>query len=70
MKGKRFGKVRDVELLGKHFTIEWVVEKCGVGRFTFYRKGKKLFIDNEFMGKSFIKKVLNVMVDNAILEEI
>lgn len=55
--------------LPKRFTISWARRGVGFGVFSFYQKGKKLYIANECMKKEFIKEVLNALVDNSILED-
>ena len=52
------------------FRIKWN-SNIGFGQFDFLTKGNKpdkLFIDSEYMGKEFVKAVLNKMVDDAILD--
>jgi len=51
-----------------HITIKWGKEGIGFGQFVFTQKGENLHIDNEYMGKKFIKEMMNEAIDNAILE--
>lgn len=58
-----------VELSGS-FRINWSVSGTGFGEFRFYTgEDGRIHIDNETMGRSFIKQVLNMMVDEAILDD-
>jgi len=54
----------------KHFTITWYDSEKGFGQFVFYENEfGKICIDNEYMDKEYIKKVLNELVDTAILKD-
>lgn len=58
-----------VDLIGS-FQLNWSVAGVGFGQFYFYTdEDGRVHIDNECMGKAFIKQVLNMMVDDAILED-
>ncbi len=51
------------------FRVEWSVRGTGFGEFSFYTENGVLKIDNESMGRGFIKKVLGMLVDSATLTE-
>ena len=52
------------------FCIRWFVKGTGYGEFTFrYDPDSLWHIDNEYMGKEFIKSVLCAMVDAATLDD-
>lgn len=48
--------------------FNWAMKGVGFGEFVFYEKDGIIHIDNECMGKDFIKKALCKMVDDAILD--
>jgi len=47
--------------------INWIVKDCGFGEIKFYQDGDKIYCDNELMSKDFIKAILCLIVDKAIL---
>jgi len=47
--------------------INWIVKDCGFGEIKFYQDGNKIYCDNELMSKDFIKAILCLIVDKAIL---
>lgn len=47
--------------------INWIVKDCGFGEIKFYQDGDKIYCDNELMSKDFIKGILCLIVDKAIL---
>jgi hypothetical protein len=52
------------------FTLSWSKEGVGFGEFRFYKsEDEAIHINNECMGKNFIKNVLCNMVDIAILDD-
>jgi hypothetical protein len=51
-------------------SIHWSSKGVGCGEFRFYENSKgQLVCSNECMGKESIKKILNEMVDNCVLED-
>jgi hypothetical protein len=61
------GKCESKETTGS-FTVNWKKEGVGFGQFIFTQKGETLHIDNEYMGKEFIKGIMNEVIDNATLK--
>lgn len=56
--------------LHQPFTISWSMKGVGFGQYRFYTdENGQLHIDNECMSKNSIKRVLEIMVDNAILDD-
>jgi hypothetical protein len=53
----------------KGFRISWADDNLGFGEIAFYKDNGKLKLDTENMGKDFVKKVLNNLVDNTEIEE-
>ncbi len=52
------------------FTISWSMKGVGFGQYRFYNDDEgQLHIDNECMSKESIKRVLEIMVDNAVLDD-
>lgn len=51
------------------FVVDWGLNGVGYGSFAFYKakKGGKCRIDNEYMSKDTIKKVICQLIDNAVL---
>lgn len=49
--------------------LQWSCEGIGFGHLAFYTKDGKIYSNNEYMSKEFIKAVLNKMVDVCILTE-
>lgn len=64
----KVGKVVDVGFSNDHFTLRWEINNIGWGEFCFYYKKGKIYVDNEYMDKKTIKKVMAALVDKAILE--
>lgn len=60
-----------ITLFSPQFTIKWAKKKVGFGQFTVYHKGKskRLYIANEFMSKDFIKKIINKLINDAVLDD-
>lgn len=58
----------DVELFNG-FTVSWSEPDVGFGQFHFYIEDGKVHCSNECMSKRFIKKVLNDLVDECVLDE-
>lgn len=66
----RFGDEAEISCINKAIYVEWSVKGCGFGQFRFFTdEDGKLHIDNEMCTKEFIKKVLGILVDGAILED-
>jgi len=59
-------KIDKVELIQEAFSIAWLSD-MGFGRFTFFRKGDVLYLDDEYMGKEAVIKALVELVDEAKL---
>jgi hypothetical protein len=57
------------ETIKERFYISWSVPGTGFGEFVFYNKKDKMMISNEGMGKDFIKKVMNNLIDKCELED-
>lgn len=52
------------------FTIMWSEKGRGFGQYRFYMDAdEKIHIDNECDGKETIKRILNRLVDEAILDD-
>jgi len=64
-----FDKIEDGVRIGKPFSISWAVKGTGFGSYFFYEKDGQIHCQNECMNKDSIKKVLNMMVDNCVLDE-
>lgn len=64
-----FDKCETSVELHNAFTIDWSVKGMGFGQF-FFRPSEdgKVHISNECCSKEFIKKVLYMMVDEAVLQ--
>jgi hypothetical protein len=54
---------------GGGFTVQWSVAGVGFGSFTFCIKKDKIVCDNETMGKPFIKKIFERLVDTAEMKD-
>lgn len=50
-------------------TVKWTAKGTGFGEFTFYSVDGKLHCQNEMMSKDFIKLMLCLIVDKAILDD-
>lgn len=61
IKGKTFGN-------DGGFSVTWSTKACGFGNLVFYKKKGKLRCDNEAIGKTFIKKILDKLVDEVELD--
>jgi len=59
-------KKKDIDI-SNNFKIFFSVEKFGFGELTFYKENNKIFCDNEYMGKDFIKQMLCALVDKCEL---
>jgi hypothetical protein len=58
------------EIFKSSLTVCWVKQGIGFGRFGFYKNDDGSWhIENECMGKDFIKEVLCDLVDNATLRD-
>jgi len=58
-----------VDLHGS-FTLDWSMKGCGFGQYQFYNdEDGNIHIANECMSREYIKRVLNCMVDSAILDD-
>lgn len=58
-----------IDLAGE-FTIVWSEKGRGFGQYHFYMDAEgKIHIGNECDGKNTIKRILNRMVDEAILDD-
>ena len=56
--------------LSRSMYVNWSVSGVGFGQFRFYTGDDgKIHIDNETMNKDFIKRVLCMVVDEAILDD-
>jgi hypothetical protein len=49
--------------------ISWTAEGIGFGHLAFYEKDGKIYCNNEYMSKGFIRRVLNKLVDESILND-
>lgn len=60
-----FPSTKDVGL-----SVQWRKKNFGFGSFEFYmcKKDKKLHIQHECTNREFIKEMLGVMVDNAVMD--
>lgn len=62
------GPWSDDSIMEQVAAFSWTAKGIGFGTFTFYTDTKgRLHCDNETMGRDFIKRMLNKMVDDAIL---
>lgn len=59
----------EITLYGDTLVVGWSRKGVGFGQFHFYEKDGQLHIENECMGKEFIKSILTTMVDNAVLDD-
>jgi hypothetical protein len=50
-------------------TVHWSMKGTGFGEFTFYLVDGKLHCQNEMMSRDFIKVMLCLLVDKAILDD-
>jgi hypothetical protein len=50
------------------FVVAWGIMGIGFGEFTFEEEGGKVSIQCETMDRDDIKKVMNHLIDNAILD--
>lgn len=67
---KKIEELNKAEIeLDKPLHLMWAVNDVGFGQFYFYEKDGKIHCDNECMSKEFIKKVLNDMIDDCILDD-
>lgn len=57
-----------VELVN-NVQINWSVPGIGCGEFYFYTKDDIVHCSNECMGREFIKRILNQMVDDCVLHD-
>lgn len=65
-----FDNCEDEIDVGDGFTINWSEKGRGFGQYCFYHgDNRKLHISNECDGKNTIKRILNRMVDEAILDD-
>lgn len=48
------------------FIIEWSVKGVGFGEYAFWMKDGKIHCDNEAMSRESVKRVLCMMVDQAV----
>lgn len=65
-----FNHLSDEVFLNAGFQIDWAVKGIGFGGFYFHQDENGIIrISNECMSKDFIKKVLCMMVDKAILQD-
>jgi hypothetical protein len=56
--------------LSHNFNIEWSFAGTGFGSFRFYNgEDGKLHISNECCSKTFIKQILCLMVEEAVLDD-
>jgi hypothetical protein len=63
-----FEKIEDSAELVNSFQLNWTAKGCGFGQFYFYTdKDGQLCCSSETMGKEFIKRILNQMVDDCKL---
>jgi len=52
--------------LGGPFQIEWAVKDIGFGIITFIKNDDgEIVIDSELMGRTFVKEILNYLVDHT-----
>lgn len=49
--------------------INWSVKGVGFGEYAFFQRDGKIYCDNEGMSRESVKKVLCMMVDQAIFPE-
>lgn len=49
--------------------ISWSVEGVGFGEYAFWQEDGKIYCDNECMSRESVKKVLCMMVDQAVFPE-
>ena len=49
--------------------LDWTCKGIGFGHLAFKLKDGKILCNNEYMGKEFIRSVLNKLVDDCILTE-
>jgi hypothetical protein len=59
----------ETSLYKTSITIGWSRKGVGFGQFRFYEKDGVTHIENECMGREFIKSILTTMVDNAVLDD-
>ncbi len=49
--------------------IQWSVKGVGFGEYAFFQRDGKIYCDNETMSRESVKKVLCLMVDQAVFPE-
>ncbi len=65
--------IRDVQFWGKNsvseggMSIEWACDKLGCGVMDLYRENGMVRIDDNYMGKDFMKQVLNAVIDKEAI---
>lgn len=52
-----------------HFALDFSLKGFGFGQLYFSERDGKVFISNERMDRDTIKRILGVMVDQAILDD-
>lgn len=60
------------KLKRRHFCpiiINWSVKGVGFGEYAFFQRDGKIYCDNETMSREAVKKVLCMMVDQAVFPE-
>lgn len=65
-----FNSYEDEVSIHKSFGLNWSAKGCGFGQFYFYEKDGKIFCQNEYMGKEFIKRIMCQLVDQCELEDV
>jgi hypothetical protein len=69
---KRMRKTNGLALKKRHFqpiVIQWSLKGVGFGEYVFFQRDGKIYCDNEAMSRDSVKKVLCLMVDQAIFPE-
>ena len=54
---------------GDGMKIRWSDKDYGYGEIDFFLRDGKIEIDSEFMGKDFVKRLLDKLVEDAIIVE-
>ena len=65
-----FDKLEDGVSLHGSFRFDWTLKGIGFGQFYFYEKDGKVYCNNEYMSKEYIKRALCAMVDQCELTDV
>ena len=51
------------------FEIGWGTVSAGFGSLTFYKKDGKLYCDSETLGMDFVRKVMDFLMNQVVIEK-